>query len=198
MREELTEMPALLPEAGHGTATGTCREKVAADPLRLPVNGEEWIVVRTRPRCEKKLKEVCNLKQVNVYLPLSEKTHSYGRRERTFSSPLFSGYLFSLANPDQCQWIQQSRFTARILRTGDQGVLIRELQTIRTALLTDEVLEVFPFLTKGRPIRVLSGPLRGAEGVVARLKGKTRVLVNVELIQQSVAIEVECHQLAPL
>jgi len=198
MREEQYEMPALLHEAGETQATGTCEGHVAIDPLRPPAKGEEWIVVRTRPRCEKKLEEVCTLKRMGVFLPLSAKTHSYGRRERTFSSPLFSGYLFSLVNPDQRQWIQQNRFTARILRTGDQGLLLQELQAIRTALLTDEVVEVFPFITEGRSIRVLSGPLRGTEGVIKRLKGKTRVVVNVELIQQSVAIEVESHQLAPI
>ncbi len=198
MPEEQYEMPALLPEAGNGSATGTCEDETVVNPLRMPVNGEQWIVVRTRPRCEKKLEEVCGLKLMSVYLPLSAKTHSYGGRERTFSSPLFPGYVFSLVNPDQFRWIQQNRFTARILRTGDQVILLLELKAIRTALLADEVVQVFPFLTKGRPIRVVSGPLRGTEGVVKRLKGKTRVVVNVELIQQSVEIEVESHQLAPL
>lgn len=119
MPEEQYEMPALLPEAGNGSATGTCEDETVVNPLRMPVNGEQWIVVRTRPRCEKKLEEVCGLKHMSVYLPLSAKTHSYGGRERTFSSPLFPGYVFSLVNPDQFRWIQQNRFTAE--DSADRG-----------------------------------------------------------------------------
>ena len=154
-------------------------------------------MVRTRPRCEKKLDNYCCEQGILSYLPLLARSHRYGGRERTFSSPLFPGYLFCLVADRQWQLIDQNRFKARILTVHDQEDLINQLLGIQTALMADEVTEVFPFLVEGNPVRIVNGRLRGVEGVVQRLKGKTRVVINVEMIQQSIAMEVDGSDLQP-
>ena len=58
--------------------------------------------------------------------------------------------------------------------------------------------EVMPYLEKGKWVRVKSGPLKGLEGIVQRMKGKTRVVLNVDMIKQAVAMEIDSSILAPL
>lgn len=167
------------------------------DFLRMPEAQKEWVVVRTRPRCEKKLELACRQEGIPIYLPLHRTIHRYGGRKREFLVPLFSGYAFCLVDPDQLQWVFQNRYSARVLRTPDQSQLVRQLQNVRTALAVQDVLDVFPHLEEGRPVMIKSGPLKGVEGVVQRIKGKTRVIINVDMIQHGVAMEIDAADLSP-
>jgi len=158
----------------------------------------EWVVLCTRPRCEKKVARFCEGQGASVFLPLLSRTHRYGGRTRTFTSPLFAGYVFALLNMNQFNKVQQYQNVARLLRTMDQLGLERQLSSIRRALNENEIMEVFPFLVEGRHVIVKLGPMKGFEGVIQRRKGKTRVVINVEMIQHSVAIEVDSQDVAPV
>ena len=161
-------------------------------------NQQEWVVIRTRPRCEKKVARFCEVKSTCVYLPLLSRTHQYGGRTRTFTSPLFSGYVFALLDLSDMGGVQQHQNVARLIRTLDQAGLVEQLRAVQKALHESELVEVLPYLATGRRVVVKSGPLKGSEGVIERRKGKTRVIINVEMIQHSVAIEVDSQLLAPL
>jgi transcription antitermination factor NusG len=86
---------------------------------------------------------------------------------------------------------------ANLLDVVDQEKLVEQLRQINHALTVGEVVEVMPYLETGRPIRVTGGVMKGLEGVVSRVKGKTRVIINVDMIRQSVAVEVDSAWLAP-
>jgi transcription antitermination factor NusG len=58
-------------------------------------------------------------------------------------------------------------------------------------------VEVLPYLEKGGHVRVLAGPLKGLEGSVLRSKSSTRIVINVDMIRQSVAVEVDAAFLGP-
>jgi transcriptional antiterminator RfaH len=165
--------------------------------LRVPAEGRSWAVLHVRPRCEKKAARVCEQQDVPVYLPLRQKVHRYGGRERKFWSPLFPGYAFCVADAVQRGFLRQNRYVARVLDVHDQAQLVNQLRQIRRALEVGDVLDVMPYLEAGKTVRVTAGPLKGLEGIVARVKGRTRVIINVDMIQQSVAVEVESSFLAP-
>ena len=167
-------------------------------PLPLPDDpAGEWVVVRTRPRCEKQVARFCETAGIHHYLPLLTSTHTYGARVRSFTNPLFPGYVFCRLKGNQFDGVRQQRNVARMLRTPDQHGLVMQLRSIHQALAASEVVEVLPFLEEGKPVIVKAGRLKGVEGVILRLKGKSRVVINVEMIQQAVAIEVDSQDLGP-
>jgi transcription antitermination factor NusG len=86
---------------------------------------------------------------------------------------------------------------ANLLAVVDQARLLDQLRQIRIALASGDCVEVLPFLEAGRPVRVVAGPFRGLEGIITRIKGHTRVVLNVDMIQQSVAVEVDSAWLEP-
>lgn len=163
----------------------------------VPAEGSRWIVVHTRPRSEKKLLKYCEERGIFGYTPLLTRVHRYGNRRREFSSPMFPGYVFCVVDARELQSVRQSRYTARVLPVPDQEVMARQLVSVQIALETNEILEVLPFLEAGRAVRIASGPLKGAEGVVHRVKGRTRVLLQVDLIQQSVVVDVDSRDVVP-
>jgi hypothetical protein len=103
------------------------------DVIRPPPEGSAWVVAHTRPRCEKRVAEFCRLQGLSAYIPLRSKTHSYGGRRRTFSSPLFPGYVFCVTDPRQKTLLRQSRHTANLLDVLDQAGLVRQLIQIRSS-----------------------------------------------------------------
>lgn len=167
------------------------------DVLTMPAADRFWIVVHARPRCEKRIVDYCRLNGFPVYLPLRKKVHRYGVRERVFWSPLFPGYAFCVVSMAQRASLRQNRYVANLLEVVAQQNLVNQLQQIRMALQAGDVLEVMPYLEKGKTVRVMGGPFKGLEGIIARIKGQTKVVINVDMIQQSVAVEVDSAYLGP-
>lgn len=167
--------------------------------LRIPEPGQEWIVIHCRPRCEKKAVDFARREGILAYLPLRRKTHRYGGRIRTFELPLFPGYAFCVATSEQKRLLRQNRNVANVLDVIDQQKLLEQLTQIHRALsVGDNVVEVMSYLETGRWVRVTAGPFRGLEGIVIRVQGKTKVVLNVDMIRQSVAVEVDSAYLAPV
>jgi transcription antitermination factor NusG len=168
-----------------------------ADILKAPAANHFWVVLHTRPRCEKKVVEYCRRSGYPVYLPLRQKTHRYGARERAFLSPLFPGYAFCVLSAAERTSVRQSRHVANLLEVLDQARLLEQLRQVQQALSAGDVVSVLPYLEKGRAVRVTGGAMKGLEGIVLRVKGRTRVVLNVDMIRQSVAVEVDSALLAP-
>lgn len=166
--------------------------------LRVPAGETRWCVVHTRPRAEKKLAEFARQQRMTVFLPLHRRLHRYGNRERVFSSPLFAGYVFCAADVAQRRMLQQNRHTANLLDVVDQDELVQQLLQIQRALSLGDLVEVMPYLESGHRVKVLAGPLKGVEGMILRVKGRSRIVLNVDMIRESVSVEVDSSMLGPI
>jgi transcription antitermination factor NusG len=72
-----------------------------------------------------------------------------------------------------------------------------EIETLRSALDPLRV-EPYPLLAAGQRVRIRSGALNGIEGIVVRQKNSFRVVITLELILQSIAVEVNADDLEPI
>ncbi|MDD4735500.1 MAG: transcription termination/antitermination NusG family protein [Kiritimatiellae bacterium] len=160
--------------------------------------GMHWVVLHTRPRAEKKLAQFCREQGFVHYLPCRKKLHVYGARRREFMNPLFPGYLFCLAPDQRAPFIKQNRYVANLLPVVAQGELIGFMNQLRRALNVGEELDVLPFIQKGKRVRVISGPYKGIESEVIELRGQSVVVLQIEILQKSVALPVDISCLGPL
>lgn len=176
----------------------TADQEIPPDDLLQPAPaGAAWLVVHARPRAEKKITVFCQVHGLGFYLPLREKIHIYGGRRRVHALPLFAGYVFCRVDPRGRTLLAQNQHTANVLDVYDQAGLLAQLRQVRQALAAGQIVEVLPYLEAGNRVRVTAGPLRGLEGVVLRAKGRTRIVVNVDMIMQAVVAEVDGNCLAP-
>jgi transcription antitermination factor NusG len=53
-------------------------------------------------------------------------------------------------------------------------------------------------LGPGRRVRVRNGPFAGLEGTVASRRGKTRLVLHVDFLQQGASVEIEDFQVEPV
>jgi transcription antitermination factor NusG len=56
----------------------------------------------------------------------------------------------------------------------------------------------WPFLKAGERVRVERGPLAGLEGTLARECSGWRIVISVDALQRSVAVEVERDMICPI
>ena len=165
----------------------------------VPVDGLLWTPLRVRPRREKKVSEYCRGRNILCYLPLRRTTRRYQRRNVEFFLPMFPGYVFCAIDEERYQEIVVSGHVAGrlVVDAVAERQLLVELNAVRQfeELSRSRNVIAMPDLVAGVAVIVRSGPLRGIRGIIERRKGTTLVALNIELLGQAVAAEVDVGEL---
>lgn len=161
------------------------------------MEGIEWAVAHTKPRCEKKLVQHCAREGIDSTLPCYRAPHRYRGKTVVFLKPLFPGYVFLRLRREQHRVLIQSDYVANLLTVTDQELFDRQLREIMTALETDVEVRLAPAISEGTRVQIKSGPLRGLEGWVETRRGPTTVMLRLDFIGQAAAVKVEAWELEP-
>ena len=159
---------------------------------------QNWKVLFVKPRTEKKVSEYCALYNIPFYLPLRENTRVVQRRKISFQLPVFPGYVFAKFPLSQRLPLLQTNLVVRILEPVHPRRMLRDLIMVRRALRADPALKPAKHLAKGQLVRIVGGPFLGVEGRVARLSGTLKVVLNIDMIGQAVAVTAETDQIETL
>ena len=73
-----------------------------------------------------------------------------------------------------------------------------EIDGVRALVESKFRYDPHPFLTEGAEVEVVRGPLRGTRGRLVRKDRSIRVVLSVNLIRQSVSVEVPAADVAPV
>lgn len=163
-----------------------------------PANQATWRVVHLKPRTEKKVAEYCRLYNITHYLPLRLSSRVVQRRKVQVKLPVFPGYIFVKVNRDERLMLLKTNLTVRFIDPITPRQLLRDLVMVRRALRGNPELKASEPLEKGRLVRIISGPFNGVEGLVTRMAGKMKVVLNVEMIGHAVTVTAERHEVKPL
>lgn len=151
-----------------------------------------WVAFYTLARREKDLMRKLEAAAIPFYGPLVQRRlRTAGGRTRTSFVPLFSGYVFSKVDDDQRRAALATNTISRWLSIPDERMLEHDLRSIHQLIASDRPLTPEARLEKGQPVRVVSGPMRGLEGVVISRRGEERLLVAVTFLNQGASIELE-------
>jgi transcription antitermination factor NusG len=153
----------------------------------------EWFAIYTRPRHEKKVAAYLHDKGINVFLPLRTVISRWKDRRKEIEFPLFAGYVFVhtssenrlpiLRTPGVVQFVAENGIPAPI--PEDQIEAVRQL--VDSGLQFDP----YPYVKEGMHVRIKSGPLKGVEGIIISKRKKHLLVLSVDLIQQSAALEID-------
>jgi transcription antitermination factor NusG len=150
-----------------------------------------WWLVRTKSRMEKALATELDRLNIGFYLPLLNTRRCYGGRRSEVRLPLFPGYLFLCGDEEARYATLTTHRAAQIIEVTDQERLKRELRQIYRVTASEEPVDLYPGLQTGRRCRITQGSLQGIEGVVIRRHGHCRIYLGVEVLGQSVEVEVD-------
>lgn len=162
-----------------------------ANVASLPA--KSWFAVYTTSRHEKRVAQHLEQRQIEHFLPLYRAQHRWkdGSQAR-LDLPLFPGYVFVRFNLKERVAVLEVPGVVSIIGTGSQPAPLPdfEVEVLRSGLDPSRV-EPHPFLTVGQRVRIRVGALAGLEGIVLRKKNGYRVVLTLDLLLQSVAIEVD-------
>jgi transcription antitermination factor NusG len=159
-----------------------------------------WYALQIWTGKEKVTSAALQLKNYEVFLPLSNEKRQWSDRCKLVQNPLFPGYAFCrfpvkdkipiLATPNVMGIIGHNKTPVPIST--------EEIENVRTLVNSRASLEHHPFLALGQRVYVDKGPLQGAHGVLTTVKSQHRLVVSISLLQRSISVEVDRHCVQPV
>jgi transcription antitermination factor NusG len=161
---------------------------------------QSWWAIYTRHQHEKTVAEMLSTKGFDVFLPLYDSMRRWKDRSKLLTLPLFPGYVFVRGAFERKLQVVSTPGVHMILYRGDQVAIIREeeMAAIRTVVEGRLRIEPHPFLKCGQRVRVLRGAMEGIEGILTRKKNLFRLILSVDMLAQSVAVEVNAADVEPI
>ena len=159
---------------------------------------QKWWVAHTKSRNEKALAWNLLKWEIPYFLPLVEKISRCKGRKIKSLRPLFGGYIFFRGDEQDRYKALTTNRIAQIIPVVDQQKLVTELDQILRALRSEVTLDPHPYLKSGTRCRVVAGSLIGLEGTIIQKKSRMRLILNVEMLGQAAAIDIEADLLEPI
>jgi transcription antitermination factor NusG len=152
-----------------------------------------WHALYTRHQHEKMVADLLTRKGFHVFLPLYNATHRWKDRNKAVSLPLFPSYVFVKGGLERQLQILITPGVYSVLAVGGRAAVIseEEISAVQRMVASSLPIERYPFLKCGDRVRVMSGALEGIEGILVRKKNSVRLVLSVELLMKSVAVEVD-------
>lgn len=172
--------------------------KLSDNPPALSPLGEtvsqlpgKWWIAHTKARAEKAFAWDLLRSGIGYFLPLLPRVTFSGGRKRQVLKPLFPSYVF-FCGDDTVRY--RALLTDRLcsaIPVADQPKLLDELSMLELALAQKVELDLYPFAAVGRRCRITAGPFMGMHGIVLQRTKRTTLILQVSMLGQGAAMEVD-------
>jgi transcription antitermination factor NusG len=174
-------------------------ESFGGEMARLPQEFFEphWYAAYTCAQHEKRVAEQFTQRSLENFLPQYESVRRWKDRRVKLLLPLFPGYVFvRLALRERLRVLETPSVVRLVGFNGHPAALPdKEMEALRACVAAQLAAEPHAYLTVGRRVRIKCGPLAGLEGVLVRRKNIFRVVLSLDLIARSAAVEVDAADL---
>ena len=174
---------------------GTADQQREFTTLQLPDSYVEphWYAAYTCAQHEKRVASELRARTVEHFLPMYCSMRRWKDRRVNLELPLFPGYIFvRLALRERLRVLQIPSLVRLVGFNGLPTALPdEEMEILRSGLGGSLRAQPHPFLQVGRRVRITGGPFAGLEGILKKKKNNLRVVVSLDLIQRSVAVDVD-------
>lgn len=170
---------------------------VGSPSLPLAYSEARWYAAYTSANHEKRVAGQLEARAVEYFLPCFATVRQWKDRRVTLEMPLFPGYVFVRIPLRNRLQVLQVPGVSRLVGFGALPVELpqEEIDLLRAGLVNGVRAEPHPYLTVGRRTRITQGPLAGLEGILLRRKKNWRVVLSIQLIQRSIAVDVDAAAL---
>jgi transcription antitermination factor NusG len=164
-----------------------------------PETSPRWFALYTTPRHEKHVSEILAQRQIETFLPLYRTTRRWKKsRPVDLELPLFPTYVFVRIAQGARGAVLGMPGVVSIVGSAREPwpVPDPDIEAIRLGLQMGKI-EPHPYLTVGERVRIKAGVMTGVEGVLVRKKNALRVVLSLDTIMRSVALEVDADDIEP-
>lgn len=157
-----------------------------------------WHVLWTHSNYEQLVHDQLAAKGFDVFLPTIDAWGRRGGVRLLGRVPLFRGYLFVHHAMDKAGYLEVKKTKGLVRLLGERWdrldvVPDSEVEAIQKVLRTRLPVFPYPYLREGQRVRITRGPLVDVEGVLVRSNPtKGFLVISVDLLQRSIAVQVDC------
>jgi transcription antitermination factor NusG len=161
---------------------------------------QAWYAVRVRTNYESTTATFLRSTGHVIFHPTYRDQRRWSDRVKQLEVPLFSGYIFCHMDINRRLPVLQAPGAMDIVKFGKTFVPVpdEEINSVRTIVSSPLLAKPCPYLNIGERVRVEVGPLAGVEGILLERKNDTRLVLSVNLLQRSIAIEVNLEWVKPV
>ncbi|MEO8098509.1 MAG: transcription termination/antitermination NusG family protein [Acidobacteriota bacterium] len=158
-----------------------------------------WHAITVHPKHEHLAERGLLNQGFEVYLPVHRMQRRWSDRVKTSDVVLFPGYLFCRFSHNDKLRVLTSPAVRGVVSTGRDPIPVddTEVASVRALIATGRPVDACPYIRIGQHVCISHGPLESVRGVIVRANDNWRVVVSVEALGCSVAVEVDAHQIAP-
>lgn len=157
-----------------------------------------WHALKVRSGAERKAALALHYRGFVSYAPVYQEVRRYSDRMKTVYAAIFPGYIFCRFRPTWKVSVLSSPAVEYIV--GGTGVHVTidesEIEAIRRCIAAGG--RAVPYLRAGQRVRIEHGSLTGIEGIFLRSGGAGRLVLSVDLLQRSIAVEIDSDHVRPL
>lgn len=152
-----------------------------------------WFALSVKPRHEKAVCDSLSRKGYESFVPLYKASRRWTDRTKQIWLPTFPRYAFCHFDPESRRPILQTAGVLKIVGFGNGPEPIDEQEFRALQAATGSGLAVSPceYFRSGQRIRLVDGPLSGLAGIFETARGSSRLVISINLLQRSVAVEVD-------
>jgi len=152
-----------------------------------------WFAILARTGKEKNAILLLENSGYECYLPVIKFNRQWSDRVKEIEAPLFPGYLFCRMNPHDRLPVLMTPGVIQIVGVGKTPIPIEEQEIAAIQRVGKSGISImpWPYLQVGHVARIEEGPLRGLTGIVIKIKSGFRLVLSVNLLQRSVAVEID-------
>ena len=158
-----------------------------------------WYALTVRHQHELQIERALRAKGLETLVPLYRSRRQWSDRVRELDLPLFAGYVLSRFGLRQRAAVLSTPGVASIVGFGGKPAPLEdvEIAAIEQLLASKLALAPWPYLKAGDRVCVTQGAMRGVEGTLLRTKDGLRLVIGVELLQRSIAVELDRESVIP-
>jgi transcription antitermination factor NusG len=159
-----------------------------------------WFGVQVLPRHEKLVAISLKNKEIQEFLPLYKTRRRWSDRIQEIEQPFFQGYVFCRINPLDRLPVLMTPGVIQFVGIHKEPLPIEdhEIASLQAVVRSGLPVMPWPFLRVGQRVRISEGSLRDLEGILIHVKGVQRLVVSMNLLQRSVAVEVDREWVEPV
>jgi transcription antitermination factor NusG len=156
-----------------------------------------WYAALTAPCREKSVLERLTVREVESFLPLFRSPRKWKNGCHVeLQLPLFPAYVFvRITNAERVRVLEVPNVVSIVSRGRIPEPLEDDaIEMMRTSLHLQQA-EPHPYLVVGEKVSICAGPFAGLSGIVLRQQSKLIVVITVQLLMRSVAVQVNVDDL---
>jgi transcription antitermination factor NusG len=137
---------------------------------------------------------------VETFVPWFKVRRHWSDRIKVLEQNPFPGYIFCRSNFRERHLVMGHPGVEWVVSFAHKPATIpdQEISALQRTVASGMPILPWPFLKAGQRVRIERGVLEGIEGTLARDSSTTRVVVSVDVLQRSVAVQVDRELIRPV